>query len=104
MRPVGVSRRPRRQSSGHNGDVGEVATASERRIGGACELHEAPVIRTGESRRCQAPPAHLATVEVHGRTPAGGSVLVAEALRSAIDASVYAAVLQTSLRSSRAAF
>ena len=50
-----------------------------------------------ESRKLQGLPVVLATVVVHGGTPASGSVLVAGALRLAIDDSVYAAVLQTSL-------
>ena len=46
-----------------------------------------------ESRKLQAFPAVLATVVVHGETLAGGSVIMAEAPRLAIDVSVYAAVL-----------
>ena len=50
-----------------------------------------------ESRKLQAFPVVLATMVVHGGTLAGGSVLVAGELQSAIDDSVCAAVLQTSL-------
>ena len=57
----------------------------------------APVNGADESRKLQAFPAVLATVVVHGGTPASGSVLVAGALRSTVDDSVFAAVLQTSL-------
>ena len=64
----------------------------------------APVNEADESRKLQAFPAVLATVVVHGGTPAGGSVIVAEAPRLAIDVSIYAAVLQSLLRSSTAAF
>ena len=38
MRPVGVSRRPRRQSSGHDGDIGEVAMVTVKGPDGACKL------------------------------------------------------------------
>ena len=57
----------------------------------------APVNGADESRKLQAFPVVLATVVVHGGTPAGGSVLVVGALRSVVDDSVFAAVLQTSL-------
>ena len=57
----------------------------------------APVNGADESRKLQALPAVLAMVVVHGGTSAVGSVLMAGALRLAIDDSVYATVLQTSL-------
>jgi len=56
----------------------------------------APVNGADESRKLQALPAVLAMVVVHGGTSAVGSVLVVGVLRSAIDDSVYAAVLQMS--------
>ena len=64
----------------------------------------APVNGADESRKLQAFPVVLATVVVHGGTPVGGLVIVAEAPWLAIDVSVYAAVLQSLLRSSTAAF